>query len=398
MGSVYQPHKTKKRWDDQARAFGRVWVDTPTGRVRKTVALGICPRRAIAKQKMRVHIESQGINAVEHFAENTTPATTFKQEANRWIESLSTRRRRPVKPATIAGWEHCLDRWLIPNLGNKPLNEITNGTVRELVEVMSAAGLSPKTIVNNVAVVKMVVASVVNKDGEPIYPRAWNHNFIGLPIVDRSGQERQTVSQVQLQIILANVLERYTILLALIAGTGLRIGEALGLRHSVFSNDCRVLNVQRSVWHGKPQLPKTKNAVRVVVVPDELAKVLCEHVRQTDAYLFASRNGTPLIDHNVLKALHATGVKVGFHALRRYRTETLRRARVPEDLIRMWLGHASGSITDLYAEGLRNDEQFRRDWCDRAGLGFALNGVKGYTVPVAATTDANHVSPLAYVN
>ncbi len=100
----------------------------------------------------------------------------------------------------------------------------------------------------------------------------------------------------------------------------------------------------------------------------------------------------------MLKALHATGVKVGFHALRRYRTETLRRARVPEDLIRMWLGHASGSITDLYAEGLRNDEEFRRDWCDRAGLGFALNGLKGYTVSVGASTVANHVSPLPYIN
>jgi integrase len=244
----------------------------------------------------------------------------------------------------------------------------------------------------------MVIASAVNTAGEQIYPRTWNHTFIGLPIVDRSAQERQTVSQVQLQIILANVLERYALLLTLIAGTGLRIGEALGLRHSDFSNECRVLHVQRSVWKGKPQLPKTKNAVRIVDIPDELAKVLCEHVRQTDAYLFASRNHTPLIDRNVLKALHATGVKVGFHALRRYRTETLRRARVPEDLIRMWLGHASGSVTDLYAEGLRNDEQFRRDWCDRAGLGFALNGLKGYTVPVGATTDANHVSPLPYIN
>src|ERR1700676_383356 len=252
MGSVYQPHKTTKRWDERALAYGRVWVDTPTERVRKTVALGICPTRALAKAKLRVFIESQGINAVEHFAENTTPATTFKQQANKWIESLSTRRRRPVKPATIAGWEHCLDRWVLPNLGTKPLSDIKNKEVQELGEVMSAAGLSPKTIVNNVAVVKMVVASAVNTDGEQIYPRTWNHTFIGLPIVDRSAQERQTVSQVQLQIILANVLERYAPLLTLIAGTGLRIGEALGLRHSDFSNECRVLHIQRSVWKGKP--------------------------------------------------------------------------------------------------------------------------------------------------
>ena len=70
---------------------------------------------------------------------------------------------------------------------------------------------------------------------------------------------------------------------------------------------------------------------------------------------------------------------MGFHALRRYRTETLRRARVPEDLIRLWLGHASSSITDLYAEGLHGDEAWRRDWVERAGLGFMLIGLQGYT-------------------
>lgn len=69
---------------------------------------------------------------------------------------------------------------------------------------------------------------------------------------------------------------------------------------------------------------------------------------------------------------------MGFHALRRYRTEVLRRARVPEDLIRLWLGHASTTVTDLYAEGLRNDGDFRRDWCERAGLEFALDGLQGY--------------------
>jgi integrase len=329
---------------------------------------------------MREYIESQGINALEHFEENTTPATTFKQQANRWVESLPLRRRRPVKPSTVAGWSHCLDRWLIPHLGDKPLSEVSNGAVRELVEVMSAANLSAKTIVNNVAVVKMVLASAVTSNGEAIHPRTWNHTFIGLPIVDRSAQERQTVTKVQLQTILANVHTRYTLLHALIAGTGLRIGEALGVRHSDFKNECRVLHISRSVWGGELQLPKTKNAVRDIDIPDELAKVLREVVKQTDAYLFANRRGEPLIDRNVLKALHATGVKVGFHALRRYRTETLRRARVPEDLIRLWLGHASGSVTDLYAEGLRNDEEFRREWCERAGLGFVLlNGLRGYT-------------------
>jgi len=42
----------------------------------------------------------------------------------------------------------------------------------------------------------------------------------------------------------------------------------------------------------------------------DLAKVLCEHLKQSDTYMFKIRNGILLIDRNVLKALHATGVKV----------------------------------------------------------------------------------------
>jgi hypothetical protein len=49
------------------------------------------------------------------------------------------------------------------------LADVSNSAVRELVEKMSEAGLSPKTIVNYVQVVKLVVASAVNEEGEQIY-------------------------------------------------------------------------------------------------------------------------------------------------------------------------------------------------------------------------------------
>ena len=66
---------------------------------------------------------------------------------------------------------------------------------------------------------------------------------------------------------------------------------------------------------------------------------------------------------------------MGFHAFRRFRTETLRRALVPGDLERLWLGHAQRTVTDLYAGGLQLDKAWRREWCDRAGLGFELGDV-----------------------
>ena len=104
-----------------------------------------------------------------------------------------------------------------------------NAALKELIEKMASAGLSAKTIVNYTKVVKMVVASAVNAEGEQLYPRKWNHDFIGMPILRREEQHRPTVTEAELGEILASTNKRYAVLFALLAGTGLRIGEALAL-------------------------------------------------------------------------------------------------------------------------------------------------------------------------
>jgi integrase len=117
--------------------------------------------------------------------------------------------------------------------------------------------------------------------------------------------------------------------------------------------------------------------VRVVDIAEPLAQLLSEYVSDKPGYLFASKSGRPLQQRNVLRVLHATGKKVGLHAFRRFRTETLRRARVPEDLTKLWLGHSKQTVTDFYAIGLQKDEAWMREWCERAGLGFSLIGLLG---------------------
>ncbi len=152
------------------------------------------------------------------------------------------------------------------------LAEISNNAVRELVKAMSAASLSAKTIVNYVQVVKLVMSSAVNEEGHEIYPRKWNHDFIQLPVVCKKKQHRPTVSQADLAGILSNTKRRqHLVLFALLAGTGLRIGEALGLKRTDFGPNCRVLHVRRSIWRAQVQEPKTPYSVRVIDIPEVLA-------------------------------------------------------------------------------------------------------------------------------
>ena len=354
QGNVYQAHQQCK-WNPGSSAYGRFWVDVPSGaRKRRTVSLGLCATQWVAHLRLREYIERAGVCSKRRSHQNPVPGTTFRQQAEWWMESLSTRRRRPLKPATVYGWQHCLDRWILPNLGNKLLSEVRNGALRQFVEILSAAGLAPKTV----------------------HPRVWNYEFIQLPLVIKEKQSRPMVTEAEVSGLLNSLKERYAVLVALVAGTGLRTGEALAVRTEDFDPDRRVLHVRRSIWHRCEQAPKTPNAIRLVDIPERLAQVVRRYMAGKDGYLFTTRAGRLLDQRNSLKALHGAGNRGGFHAFRRFRFAVLRRAGVPENLIKLWLGH-SQNLMDLYAAQLRYDVAYRREWCEKAGLGFEL-GELGY--------------------
>ena len=94
--------------------------------------------------------------------------------------------------------------------------------------------------------------------------------------------------------VLADTSPRYSILFALLAGSGLRAGEALALKTENLSPDCRVIRVRSTLWNGHEQPPKTPNAVREVDVPELLAGHLRAHVENKSRYLFPTASGKPL--------------------------------------------------------------------------------------------------------
>jgi integrase len=363
-----------KMWDPTAPCYGKFWQDLPDGseRKRRTIPLGVCRTKSVARQRLRGYLEREGVNSKEAFHQNTAaPGLTFREQAEWWLAQLPKRKRRPVKPATISGWRDALNAWLLPNLGDKLLADVSNKAMRELVEKMSVAKLSDKTIVNYVQVAKLVVASRLTDEGDQVFPRAWNHDFIQLPVVRKDKQHRPTVTDAELKEILSSTKkQKYVVLFSLLAATGLRIGEALALRSTDFGPDCRVLHVRRSVWRGQEQEPKTSNAVRVVDIPEILAREIREYVSTAKGLLFATAGGGPLQQRNVLRILHGSK-QVGFHAFRRFRLTWLRKNSVPKDLERYWMGHAPEEVGDLYSK-LKDDVSFRQEWAERAGLGFEL--------------------------
>jgi integrase len=161
-------------------------------------------------------------------------------------------------------------------------------------------------------------------------------------VVCKEKQHRPTVTATDLGAILPGVKTKYAVLFSLPAGTGLRIGEALAVRPTDFGPDCRVLHVQRSIWRGQEQEPKTDYAVDI---PETLACVLRSYVAGISGYLFATAQGKPLLQRNVLRVLH--GVKrVGFHAFRRFALRGSERVAFRRTLnVSGWATHPKRSAT-----------------------------------------------------
>jgi integrase len=358
-------------------AYGQFYVDTQDGRKHRSVPLGLHSTKTRARCKLRQYIEEQGVNDKALFIANA-PNLLFRDQAETWIKWIASRRRRPATPGTIHGYRYALDKWVLPHFGDMPLSDVSNSALRGFVAAMRAAKTwGDKAIVEYSRIVKAVVASAVNGDGEPVYKVVWNHDFVDMPIVDKKKQKRPCFTSADMEELLAKARPhpRWWVLFALLGVSGIRPEEVLALKGEHVSQAGRVIQVRRSLYLGHDKEgTKTQNGVRDVEIAEPLASALGRYATGKTGYLFATKSGESMLERNVLRYLSTTlGKKGGLRQFRRFRVATLRKARCPEDLIKIWIGHAPTTVTDLYASGLIEDHEWRREWCDKVGLGFQMN-------------------------
>jgi integrase len=303
---------------------------------------------------------------------------TFAEQSAAWIHELKSRKRKPVSPATLHAFNSYIKR-LLPTVGpNTPLAEIDNGFVRDLVTKLVAEDLSAKSIAELVATTKQIVGSAVDSNGNFLYPRQWNAKFLDLPQVQNQKQPCATRADVE-TCIKNSRTNQERLLYGLLAGSGLRVSEALAVHtggagdQTTWDSDSSTISVKSSVYRGREHnRVKTLAAIRTVDLDsrlnDLIAKFVAENNIQTGQYLFQARNGGPMNLKTATDRLKKHGVK-GFHAFRRYRITWLREVGCPEDILKYWVGHSgSASITDRYSK-LSENIELRRKF---AGLGFEL--------------------------
>ena len=241
-----------------------------------------------------------------------------------------------LSPATLSKNRTHWRQHLEPAFGDTRVVTLRRSHVEAWVARRSRAGVGAPTLEAAVRLLSALCEYAVDDDVIPANPvrkvKSPAH------IADR----RAFVTAAEIDAVLAHVEDpRHRLLLRLMASTGLRIGEALGLQVRDIDGDA--VHVRRA-WtrHGTKETPKSSSSVRVVPLTADLAAALRAETASTlpatpifhgiDDRNFSRRVLEPAVD--------AAGVeRFTLHDLRKHAASTWVAAGLPLFEVARALGH-----------------------------------------------------------
>ncbi len=401
-GTVYQEgRKQTDEWLPDKPAYLRLYLDIPGQyeRVKHNQPLGKCAAREEARRKADRWIMRNGVNDREKLEFALRPSEiTFRSQAAWWLTEIGSgrlksrqknKRGQKIRVTTLDAYTSAVG-YLNEKIGHATLATFDNAEMKDLISTMEAETkenggprFTPKSISNYFLIASAVFATAKDRRGKQLFPRQWDLNYIGLPAVEKGDQNTPTLEAVEIETILTAAKERYRVLYALLAGTGLRISEALGLevgKH--LTTNCSMLCVrqQRSKkGRGIETYLKSDSAIRDVDLVPALAALVKGYIgARTSGFLFETSGGLPMSPRNITRdSLHPIlremgRESAGFHTFRRFRESILQMSEARTLLIDYWMGYANGEMSGRYGKQLLDNVQWRRECADKVGLGFAL--------------------------
>jgi len=265
---------------------------------------------------------------------------TFRDYAATWQTTVL-----PLKAeASQVTMRHHLQKHLLPAFGAHNLEELTNGAVQEWITLL-ANSHAPKTVKNLWATLRLILKSahrddLITRIPEPALPRVRNNR-----------QAWYTLSELRRVLEAAEAAKP---LVWLLAETGLRVGEVLGLTKDAVDFQERTLTVRQSVYKGKVQATKTQASDRILSISPQLAVLLSEQSQRSAQFLFGSRGGSrpacPDTLGDCLYDIHLAAAVdwKGIHAYRHANRSLMARLGIPDHIAEYRMGHAPQGIRGVY--------------------------------------------------
>lgn len=276
--------------------------------------------------------------------------TTFEMFVLLWLATVAIVR---FKRSGYREYEAICRNHLTPAFGDMLLEDITSHAVQRYVAEKVSGGLSPRTVRNQVQVLRLVLdyALVCGL----VYENAARK--VAWPRHDRREMAYLTPDQVQR--LIEATIPSWRLLIAMAALTGLRKSSQLALLFSDTDVEAQVISVSKAIRGGVVTSTKT-GVTGSIPLPGSLIPLLEERrsrVADPDGLVF-SRAGKPLPDglpNRILaKALASAGLpQVRWHDLRHsWVVAHLKSGTTIPELTRLGLWKNADTLLSVYAHVL----------------------------------------------
>jgi integrase len=299
---------------------------------------------------------------------------TFREQSAIYLAQIKARRRNPLKPTSLATISSLIET-AKPFIGEMPLEQIHNGSLKSLVAILDKT-YRPNTIQSILLTIKQVVASDRDEvTREPKHLRAWDDNEIDAPPVQQ--QDKHVPSAKEIESAIAKSRSPFREFLVVQAATGARKGELCALSVSDFDAENGFLRVSQTQSQYGVTSTKTRNGKRQIDIAPEIVRVLNAMLAgRTEGSLFK------LSLAQVRYAYEQLGIRS--HRLRYFRYQHLENKNVLPRVRAYWIGHSMGKLAQIYGriqENNEDDTRLRHRIAQEIGIGFRLPEFAATTEP-----------------
>ena len=259
---------------------------------------------------------------------------------------------RSWKESTAQTTKDRIDHHILTTLGNKMLSWFTRNNLQDFLDEKAASGLSHATVAHLRWDLNQLFKMAVNDAHLHRNPAELLH----IPKAKRA--ERRVLTLQQAVIMLASLDLRERLIVKLAGTCGMRPGEVVALQWQDIKHSS--LTVERRIYRGKINTPKTRNSNRKVALPTSVQADITawrELSRNTlaDAWVFPSENGkTPLWANNAwYDKIRPTLAKLGlawvnYQVLRRSAVTLLNAQGADGTVVAAQCGHTVDVSTNVY--------------------------------------------------